>query len=1460
VQINGKSYYALLDTGADRSVMHYETYLHLELEPLDKLNVLTCYTANGAPILSHGYATAPIQCGEHNFNQRFIVVQDLTRPIILGRDFMIANHLGVQFTREGTKKLTRHEDTILEIPESPTDLALFTRQRTIIPPMCGALVDVSCMGTLPEQSELRPSALLSTEYPELYLKSMCYEHHQKGQDIPIFLVNTSNTRLHIPPDKVLAFAVNHTKTEIAFVEEDQCHFERDDSEPEPLQCRNWIPSPRPGRPGYPDPRILSGKSPTKSSATVSSPGGNCVKGDPSRATQDKTPPKKRRRTTSPERLPGYGNSAFMDPAEVSAHRRVDLGEYPITEETRQKLKELLEQNEEVFSKNSEDIGYTKLTTMKIDTGDHPPIAQRPYTIALKHYEWVREEIRQLEKAGIIRESVSPWASPIVVVPKKSEPGEPPRRRLCVDFRKINSLQPDVEKGGGNGCLSLYPLPKIDEMLLRLRGKKCFTTLDLRAGYHHIALDEESKGKTSFVTPFGKFEYNTVPFGLAQAPAWFQRTINIVLQDLGHCAMAYLDDIIIFSDNEQDHLRHIQEVFNRLRQENINMKLKKAKCQFFRSEIQYLGHLVTGSGFRPLPEKLEAIRNMPPPKNAKQIRQFLGLAGYYRKFVPRFADISKPMTELTKKDPVTKRDIEFIWTPAAQKSFELLKEFLTNEPILKYPDPDKPYIMYTDASKYGWAGLLTQAYDHQDSTGKVTVVHHPVVYVSGLFRGSQLNWAAMTKEAYAIYMVSKKLSFYTAAADILLRSDHLPLKRFLVQQTMNSKVNNWAVELSCHRFTFEHISGPKNILADTLSRLLEINPDLQQAPEPAGEEFGYTFYEELPPVSTTEVNCIWIMDIAVKQDPEVVVPPTQAAIPREQLRHLQQEDPECRKQVARLMQLYARGKTCPEFYIEDGIIMKRLQDNGFQYETIVLPRKLIGPVLLAAHQHAGHNGTNRTYLAVRRMYYWRGIKREIRDMVTACPECQKHNTKVVKFDSKFFKPCRFPMEMLCCDLVGEFHPPTPEGHRYAFTAICMLTGYVFCIPIKNKTAECVTKAYLREIYAKFGGSRRILTDNGTEFVNALFKKMCDQLHIQHVTSPAYRPQSNGKIEGFHRFLKLCVSKLITQNKIYWDEAVHMATAAYNFFPCQASRESGFFAMFGRDALTPLSELLQPKPRYLGEDGLPDLDALSRVYHVIAKNLEFARARKLKELPSTKKREALELQYRPGDPVLVKDHTAKGFAPRYKDQYRVVTTHGQNRVTVRDQRGKESTYHVTAVKKVQPAYLIADSVPDYKKFGRLPKLDVPHPIPDLKWHIDPGVQVEAITLENVEYLPDELPTELYQVMVDFRTARLSETQNPVRGVGIFPTGPAMAAEILLAAIEAENCYTALPCEEAPPSPATLIEQLLTQPVVVQNTSPGPETPQPGPQVEMEELMSFDSPEGPPPHYRNLLLQLQQYQDPL
>ena len=600
---------------------------------------------------------------------------------------------------------------------------------------------------------------------------------------------------------------------------------------------------------------------------------------------------------------------LKSPVEAPVNRKVLLEDKNNSPRTQEAFDKLCKKYEDIFSKNSGDIGKTMLVEMEIDTGNHPPIASKPCTLPLKHYDWVQKEIETLEKAGIIERSISPWASPVVIIPKKSTPGEPPRRRMCIDNRRINKLQPEVTKADGRkGCISLIPLPKIDELYAKLKGYKVFSSLDLRSGYYHIGLKDSAKPKSAFVlSSLGKYQFNRVPFGLAQAPAYFQKLINDILKGCNF-AMGYLDDIIIYSRSEKEHLEHLEEIFTRLKAAGLKLKLKK--CCFFKKHIQYLGHLISADGIQPLPEKLESIATMPAPRNPKEVKQFLGLVGYYRKFVPRFADISRVLTHLTKKD------VEFKWMPECENCFQILKEFLQQAPIHRYPDPQASYTLYTDASKYTYADILTQ---HNNGTD------HPITYVSRLFHGSQLNWATLTKGAYAIYMSVKKVSFYINTAKITVKSDHLPLKKVLEKNTLNSKVKNWAVELESQNITFEYIPGIRNTLADTLSRLIEMDENIKLQPEEEGKEFGYFPFEELPLVTTQVVEEVIKCEIGniniqhtdpIEINTEILLPLKDGKLVK-----LQESDPHTK-------QLRKQWKN------------KNLDQNMYMMENNILKRKLV----------------------------------------------------------------------------------------------------------------------------------------------------------------------------------------------------------------------------------------------------------------------------------------------------------------------------------------------------------------------------------------------------------------------------------------------------------------------------------------------------------------------------------------
>ena len=421
------------------------------------------------------------------------------------------------------------------------------------------------------------------------------------------------------------------------------------------------------------------------------------------------------------------------------------------------------------------------------------------------------------------------------------------------------------------------------------------------------------------------------------------------------------------------------------------------------------------------------------------------------------------------------------------------------------------------------------------------------------------------------MSVKKLSYYLQDADITLRSDHLPLKKFLSKNTLNTKVNNWAIEISPYRIQFEYIKGIKSTLADTMSRLIKITPEIELEPEPTGQEYGYEVFEELQPIETT---------------------------------------------------------TC----------------------------------------------------------------------------------HIDKYSQGHFSAPMAPMEFISMDLIGDFIPSS-QGSKYALTVICMLTGYTFCIPIPSKRASDVITAYVDNVYAKFGGSKKILSDNGTEFKNQLFEKVAKELGVEFkcYTAP-YHPQSNGRIEGFHHFLKACMSKHISKT-MEWDEVVHLATAAYNFFPNEHSRESPFFLMFGRNPRIPLNTLLEPKIRYMGtEENILSLEALQRIYFMVAENLKLARERQ------TKQKLYHPIKLNTEDMVMIKTHADGQFQPIYKGYYRIVSFKGNQVQVIPCEGGKPHFVHITDVKYVLPVDNIISHIPTFNQFGRKTKLNLnPNEVPDLKWKL-------------------------------------------------------------------------------------------------------------------------------------------------
>ena len=1265
----------LVDTGASRCCIREDYFNKIPGTSLSLLKGVRIRSATGRDLQTLGRAECAFTLGGRDYKMEFIVCRNLRRPAILGLDFLRQNRIGTTWTPTGTFALQRGEDILVESIEvcfENTNPMITAYRHYTVPARSIMIVTAKANMQLQDQGrvfEVNATPSFMDKHPSMITLPVLHKTDQETREnVPYLLINLSMEDEEIEKGEELAvmkvcpYQLNEIETEQT--DEEEINNIEEDKIFE--QCDMF---------------------------------------------DDKTEVDKK---------------FITSPAQIESQRKVKLQNAPITDEDRSNFKELCNKYTDIFSRSSEDIGHTPLLKMDIDTGDSPPVCQRPYSLPLKHVEWVTKELEILEKAGVISRSVSPWASPIVIVPKKSEPGEPPRRRMCVDYRVLNSLLPPVNKAHSKakGILTLVPLPKIDEIYAQLKGSKVYSAIDMRSGYFHLGLSNDAKPKTAFVPggPHGaKYEFNRCPFGLSQAPAYFQRLIHEVLKGITF-AFGYLDDILIFSPDNKTHLKHLEIVFQRLKE--ADLKLKASKCNFFKKHIQYLGHLVSGEGIEPLPEKLEAVRKMPPPTTPKEVRQFLGLVGYYRKFVPKFADIARPLTNLTKLD------IPYEWTTRCQEAFEFLKEMLLKEPVLKYPDPSKPYTLFTDASKFAWACVLTQEYEHEFD-GKKRKILHPITYMSGLFKGSQVNWATLTKEAYAIYVSVKKLDHYLQDAEVTLRSDHLPLKSFLQKNTLNTKVNNWAIDITsrCRNIQFEYIKGIKNTLADTMSRLIEITPEIEQEPEPPGQEFGYDIFETLEPIETTTHYINELKEeIQIKQEaiPDDLLPIVD--LTESQLEDIQMKDKFIKNIVNRLV-----AKQQPEgkpYYLEGKLLKKYIYDNKQRFEVTVVPPNCAPLLLNLAHDQLGHNGTARTYMLLKRTYYWKGMKTDISNYVKQCKLCQKQNILPVKYVSGHFSAPMAPMEFISMDLIGDF-TPSSKGNKYALTVICMLTGYTFCIPIPSKKASDVITAYIDNVYSKFGGSKKILSDNGTEFKNQLFEKIAKELGVEFkcYTAP-YHPQSNGRIEGFHHFLKSCMTKHISTT-MEWDQVVHLATAAYNFFPNEHSKESPFFLMFGRDPRVPLNTLLTPKIRYMGtEENILSLEALQRIYHLVAENLKIAKER------LHKNQQAYPTKLKTEDMVMIKTHAEGQFQPIYKGYYRIVSFKGNQVQVIPVEGGKPHLVHITDVKYIMPVDSIIPHLPLPNQFGRMSKYNLnPKNIPDLKWNLSTTLNTKSKTIQIKEEIPDK-----------------------------------------------------------------------------------------------------------------------------
>ena len=471
----------------------------------------------------------------------------------------------------------------------------------------------------------------------------------------------------------------------------------------------------------------------------------------------------------------------------------DWSEFSGSDEEKEQLKALLVEFSDVVATSNEDVGQTNLMAHKIDVDGAAPVKQPPRRMPFHKREEVRKHLDQMLEADVVEPSSSPWSSPVVLVKKPDGSS-----RFCIDYRALNNV---TKKDA-------YPLPRIDDTLDSLGGAKYFSTLDLQSGYWQVDVDSQSRDKTAFSTPFGLYQFKRMPFGLTNAPATFQRLMAVVLRGLTPMmCLVYLDDIIVFSTTFQEHVERLRLVLGRLRE--AGLKLKPRKCKLLCEHVRFLGHVVSVQGVSTDPEKIRAIVDWPTPTCVKDVRSFLGMAGYYRRFIRDFSTVARPMNKLLEKD------VPFAWKEDADRSFQVLKKALSSAPILSFPDFSLPFLVDTDASNSGLGAVLSQVGSDN--------VERPVYFASRTLNRAERKYSTTRKELLAVVWALKTFRPYLLGAPFVLRTDHNALVWLMNFKEPEGQVARWLETLAEYDFKIKHRSGKTHQNVDALSHREESSP-------------------------------------------------------------------------------------------------------------------------------------------------------------------------------------------------------------------------------------------------------------------------------------------------------------------------------------------------------------------------------------------------------------------------------------------------------------------------------------------------------------------------------------------------------------------------------------------------------------------------------------------------------------